>query len=155
MKLVRRSQNLMRQMPDADSISLQSNQMNSFQLSVSYAEPQQREALAIFDVDGENLARKNIRRTEIRATRTALIICAVFCFAWGPYSLMTVLAQFGFDWYVNEYSTSVLALFTKTAACINPLVYALTSSIVRQRIYSWVHRSSRTPSKVCESSSIH
>jgi r-opsin len=96
---------------------------------------------------------RNIRRTEARATRTSLIVCAIFCIAWGPYSLLTVLSQLGFDHCVNPYTTAMLGLCTKIAACINPLIYALSSSAFRHKIclclnflYSFMSRKTKTTS---------
>jgi len=80
---------------------------------------------------------RNIRRTEVRATRTALLVCAFFCSAWGPYALMALISLFGFDYLVNAYTTSVLGMFTKVAACINPLIYALSLNGFRERICSY------------------
>ncbi|CAF1086551.1 unnamed protein product [Rotaria sp. Silwood1] len=87
--------------------------------------------------DDNNIMR-NIRRTEVRATRTALLICAVFCSAWGPYALMALLSIFGFDHLVNAYTTSLLGMFTKLAACINPLIYALSLNGFRERICIYI-----------------
>jgi len=88
-------------------------------------------------VDENNMAR-NARRTEARATRTALLVCAVFCSAWGPYALMALISLFGFDYLVNAYTTSILGMFTKVAACINPLIYALSLNGFRDQICSYI-----------------
>ncbi|CAF2766029.1 unnamed protein product [Rotaria sp. Silwood2] len=87
--------------------------------------------------DDNNIMR-NIRRTEARATRTALLICTLFCSAWGPYALMTIFSVLGFDHLVNAYTTSILGMFTKVAACINPLIYALSLNGFRDRICAYV-----------------
>jgi r-opsin len=84
-------------------------------------------------VDDNNMIR-NLRRTEARATRTALFICTLFCSAWGPYSLVALLSVFGFENIVNAYSTAMLGMFTKVAACMNPLVYALSLTGFREQI---------------------
>lgn len=81
---------------------------------------------------------RSLRLTEARAARTALLICTVFCSAWGPYAFMTLLPLFGFDHLLNPYSTAILGIFTKVAACINPLIYALSLNGFRERIYSHV-----------------
>lgn len=86
-----------------------------------------------FSVDDNSMTR-NIRRTEARATRTAFYIFAIFCAAWGPYTLVSLLSVFGFDRCVNAYSTAVLGLFAKLAACINPLIYALSLSGFREQL---------------------
>jgi r-opsin len=80
---------------------------------------------------------RNLRRTEARATRTALFICTLFCSAWGPYALMAILSVFGFDNILNAYSTAMLGMFTKVAACMNPLVYALSLNGFREQLCSY------------------
>jgi hypothetical protein len=90
------------------------------------------------DCNEDNNVARNIRRTEARATRTALLICIVFCSAWGPYALTAILSLFGFDYLVNAYTTSILGMLTKVAACINPLIYALSLSGYREKICSYV-----------------
>ncbi|CAF1578125.1 unnamed protein product [Rotaria sordida] len=87
--------------------------------------------------DDGNIIR-HIRRTEARATRTALLICTVFCSAWGPYAIMALISVLGFDHLVNVYTTAILGMFTKVAACINPLIYALSLNGFRERICAYV-----------------
>jgi r-opsin len=93
---------------------------------------------SILDGGDDHNISQNIRRTESRATRTALLICAVFCSAWGPYALMTLISLSGFDYLVNAYTTAMLGLLTKLAACINPLIYALSLNGFREQICSYV-----------------
>jgi hypothetical protein len=76
----------------------------------------------------------NLHRTEARVTRTALLVCAIYCIAWGPYAFMAILSQIGFNHFVTAYTTAILGLLTKTAACINPLIYALSSSAFHRQI---------------------
>ena len=90
-----------------------------------------------FSVDDTSMTR-NIRRTEARATRTAFYIFLIFCLAWGPYTLVSLLSVFGFDRCVNAYSTAVLGLFAKLAACINPLIYALSLNGFREQLCSYL-----------------
>lgn len=87
--------------------------------------------------ENSNMSR-NLRRTEARATRTALLVCVVFCAAWGPYAFMALLSLFGWDHLVNAYTTAMLGIFTKAAAGINPLVYALSLRGFRKQICSYV-----------------
>jgi r-opsin len=76
----------------------------------------------------------NLLRTEARVTRTALLVCVIYCTAWGPYALMAILSQIGFTYCLNVYTTAMLSLFTKTAACINALIYAFSSSTFHRQI---------------------
>ena len=92
----------------------------------------------IHDTGEDRNITRNVRRTEIRATRTALFILFLFCSAWGPYTVMALFSSFGFDHLVNAYSTSLLGIFTKASACINPLVYALSLRGFREQICAYV-----------------
>lgn len=85
-----------------------------------------------------NQITQNLHRTEARAARTALLVCAIYCTAWGPYAFMAILSNFGFTYIHNVYSTAVLSLCTKLAACVNPLIYAISSSSFRRQIYLYV-----------------
>jgi hypothetical protein len=97
------------------------------------------ETASIFETNEGTAIARNIRRTEARATRTALLVCAVYCLAWGPYASMAIVSQLGFDHLINVYTTATLSLFTKTAACINPLIYVLSSSRFRQQICFYIN----------------
>lgn len=68
-------------------------------------------------------------KSEIKATKNALIIITLFTIAWFPYTIVALLAQFSENrnYYVTPYSTTLSALFAKTSAIYNPIVYALTN----------------------------
>ncbi len=89
------------------------------------------------DYNDDKKITRNMRRTEFRATRTALLVCAVFCAAWGPYALMALLSLSGFNYLVNAYTTSILGILTKVAACANPLIYAISLNGFREQICSY------------------
>lgn len=95
----------------------------------------QSETGTICEPNEDNCVRRHMRISEARARRTALLACAIFCAAWGPYASMAILSEIGIDYFINEYTTAVLGLFTKTAACINPLLFALSTVTFRQQIY--------------------
>jgi r-opsin len=117
------------------SLTSQSNyEKYSNQLSITNENQVRSATTAIDCTDDNNITRNILRRTEVRATRTALLICAVFCSAWGPYALMALISLFGFNYLVNAYTTAMLGMFTKVAACINPLIYALSLNGFREQI---------------------
>ena len=89
--------------------------------------------------DGRRNTWRVCRRTETRAARRIVVACGIFCLAWGPYATMTLFIQFGFDHFISPYSTASLALFAKTAACMNPLIYALSSKSFREKIYLYLN----------------
>ncbi|CAF0770571.1 unnamed protein product [Rotaria sordida] len=138
-KLNRRSRRLTYRNSDEQNLQLRSRQSNvySFQSANSVTDTRkQSETVTICEANGENHIVRNSYLTEARARRTVLYICAIFCIAWGPYALTAVLSQFGFDRFITPYTTAMLGLFTKTAACVNPLIYALSSVTFRQQLRS-------------------
>ena len=141
-KLYRRGSRFANEKIDGDSVSLQSTQYNFFMLRSTHIfqyEIKRSQIMNAYDPDGDKFFSKSTRRIEMRATRTALLVCCVFCLAWGPYSMAAVLSQMGFDNLVNPYVTAMLGLFTKTAACLNPMIYAWSSRTFRSkmRTYYW------------------
>ncbi|CAF1267038.1 unnamed protein product [Adineta ricciae] len=103
-------------------------------ISSTHNEPFSNEGKVIFTFNESNQTKRDIRRTEIRVTRTALVICGIYVMSWTPYALMTIAAQFGLDRLVNVYSASLITLSTKISACINPFIYALSSSAFRRHL---------------------
>lgn len=53
----------------------------------------------------------------------------MFCVAWFPYAILTLVAQFcdNPEAYVNPYTASLPALFTKTASVYNPIIYIISN----------------------------
>ncbi|UJR09627.1 hypothetical protein I4U23_013861 [Adineta vaga] len=127
------------------------SQLNTVnELGVSRGEP------TVLDIN-ENSLTQNMRRTEARATRTALVICALFCLAWGPYALMALISLAGFNHLVNAYITSMLGILTKFAACINPLIYAISLNGFYEQIQSyvrWICRCGRRHNRPYKSSNL-
>ena len=71
---------------------------------------------------------------EFQALRRVIIICALSCFWWAPYSTVALRFQFGFDDWIIPYLTSSSGLFPKVAACLNPFLYALSSNNCRAKM---------------------
>lgn len=140
MKLSKRSRHFMYHNPANQNYELQSRHINIVQCvaSANSVNSELSRNGTILDPNDNNQITENLRRTEIRVTRTALLVCGIYCTAWGPYALMAILSQFGFTSLINTYTTAMLGIFTKTAACINPLVYALSSSAFRRHICAYI-----------------
>ena len=68
-------------------------------------------------------------KSELKATKNALLIITLFTIAWFPYTIVSLIAQFSENrhLYVNPYTTTITALFAKSSAIYNPIVYALTN----------------------------
>ena len=70
---------------------------------------------------------KNGLEKEVKILRTLIMFVGMFCIAWLPYALVSIIAQYGsnIENYINPYTTSLPALFAKTASIFNPLIYIL------------------------------
>jgi r-opsin len=138
-KLSKRARYFMYQNSDNQTHELQSRYLNGYYFHPTNClnDEQSRNGTPL-EPNVNNLIAQNLHHTEVRVTRTALLVCAIYCTAWGPYALMTILSQFGFNDFINAYTTAMLGLFTKTAACVNPLVYALSSSAFHRQICAYV-----------------
>lgn len=137
-RLSQRSRRLLERMTDTQSVSHHGSTYFFNQINLH----EQRERSCTADTfDGlteDNPVPPSLRRTEARATRTAFLICALFCLAWGPYAIMALISLFGFNYLVNAYTTALLGMFTKTAACINPMIYALSLNGFQEQICSYL-----------------
>ena len=140
-KLSQRGRRLIRQSTGAGSFHFQSTQLGTHvfsQLHPAHDAHARNASTPTHDPsEGGNMSR-NMRRSEIRATRTALLVCLLFCAAWGPYTFIALLSLFGWDHLVNAYTTAMLGIFAKAAAGINPLVYALSLRGFREQICFYV-----------------
>ena len=78
--------------------------------------------------------RFSYQKRENRVLRTIIFNMIGFCIAWGPYAIITTFAQFSeySDIYVTPITTSLPALFAKTSAIYNPILYTLTNQECRK-----------------------
>jgi len=77
----------------------------------------------------EQLNRNKKISKEIKLLKTIVTIVFMFCFAWLPYAIMTLVAQFSNDIqsYITPYSTCLPAIFCKLSSVYNPIIFILTS----------------------------
>jgi hypothetical protein len=122
-----------------DQLPSRKASVHYYHSGITLDDERSRSETTFIESNEDNQITRNVRRTEARAARTALLVITIFCVAWGPYALMVVLSQIGMDHFVNPYTTAILGSLTKTAACINPLIYALSSSIFHQQICSYIN----------------
>ena len=68
-------------------------------------------------------------RSEIKATKTAILSVICFICAWLPYASICILAQLSSqrEEYVTPHSTSLPAMFAKSSAMYNPIIYVFTN----------------------------
>lgn len=76
----------------------------------------------------------NIRINDFKMINTIILMILLFCLSWGPYALVTIIAQFGTNiiQVVNPYTTSLPALFAKTSSFMNPLIYSFRDKQCRK-----------------------
>jgi r-opsin len=138
-KLSERTRDLVSKGDDDRQLKHRSVTTYSFsQLNAATDVRNSRGASATPDSHDENNVTRNMRQTEARATRTALLISALFCLAWGPYALMALLSLSGFNHLVNAYTTAILGILTKFSACMNPMIYAISSNGFRKQIHLYI-----------------
>ena len=58
----------------------------------------------------------------------------MFCIAWFPYAIVTLLAQFGtnIQRYITPYTTAIPSLFAKLSSVYNPLIFILTNKKLKK-----------------------
>uniref|UniRef100_A0A1A9WEB5 G-protein coupled receptors family 1 profile domain-containing protein n=1 Tax=Glossina brevipalpis TaxID=37001 RepID=A0A1A9WEB5_9MUSC len=65
-------------------------------------------------------------KTEQKLAIIVFVIIGLWFAAWTPYSIVAMLGVFGQEQYLTPIGSMIPALFCKTAACIDPYVYAAT-----------------------------
>lgn len=92
--------------------------------------------------------KEKIIRKEIRLLKKVALIVVMFCVAWCPYAVITLVAQFSdsVETYVNPFTTALPHLFAKTASIYNPLIYIVSNreKIVNKRNNSLSNASYRS-----------
>jgi len=65
---------------------------------------------------------------EIKVAKVILIKVIFFCFAWTPYVIVVLIAQFSsnIEQYITPETTSLPSLFAKSSIIFNALIYTLT-----------------------------
>ena len=75
--------------------------------------------------DEINKLRSNLKIDDIKLIKTIILMIIMFCVSWGPYALVTIIAQFAenITSYINPFTTCVPALFAKTSHLMNPIIF--------------------------------
>lgn len=80
-----------------------------------------------------NLSQKrnygSLLKRENRVLKRIILNVSLFGFAWMPYAIVTLYAQFGTDitMFVNPYTASLPAVLAKTSSIYNPILYTLSN----------------------------
>ena len=72
---------------------------------------------------------QEITKKELKLLRTIFKIIVMFCFAWIPYALLTLVAQFGSNihYYVTPFTSQLPAVLAKMSSVYYPFVFILSN----------------------------
>uniref|UniRef100_A0A1B0GPP3 G-protein coupled receptors family 1 profile domain-containing protein n=2 Tax=Phlebotomus papatasi TaxID=29031 RepID=A0A1B0GPP3_PHLPP len=77
---------------------------------------------------------KDRNKTELKLAAVVFGIIALWFIAWTPYAIVALLGISKYRSLLTPFGSMLPAFFCKTAACLNPYVYALTHPRFRQEI---------------------
>ena len=82
---------------------------------------------------------------ETKVLKITIIAISMFCFAWAPYALLSMYCQYGRspEKYVNRMTSLIAAIFAKSAAIYNPIIYIYLNSDCQIYIRSMFNRMRR------------
>ncbi|KAL9903111.1 G protein-coupled receptor family protein rhodopsin 7 isoform 1-T6 [Glossina fuscipes fuscipes] len=82
-------------------------------------------------------------KTEQKLAIIVFLIIGLWFVAWTPYSIVAMLGVFGQEQYLTPIGSMIPALFCKTAACIDPYVYAATHPRFRMEFRRLIYGKNR------------
>lgn len=77
---------------------------------------------------------KDKNKTELKLTAIVLAIIGLWFLAWTPYSIVALLGISGNEDKLTPIGSMIPAVFCKSAACIDPYVYAITHPRFRMEL---------------------
>ncbi|EDV96260.1 opsin, ultraviolet-sensitive [Drosophila grimshawi] len=69
---------------------------------------------------------KDKAKTEQKLTFIVAAIIGLWFIAWSPYAIVAMMGVFGLEQHITPLGSMIPALFCKTAACVDPYLYAAT-----------------------------
>ncbi|EDW69071.2 uncharacterized protein Dvir_GJ13041 [Drosophila virilis] len=69
---------------------------------------------------------KDKAKTEQKLTFIVAAIIGLWFIAWSPYAIVAMMGVFGQEQHITPLGSMIPALFCKTAACVDPYLYAAT-----------------------------
>lgn len=69
---------------------------------------------------------KDKAKTEQKLTFIVAAIIGLWFIAWSPYAIVAMMGVFGLEHHITPLGSMIPALFCKTAACVDPYLYAAT-----------------------------
>lgn len=77
---------------------------------------------------------RNIRNTEIRLMCIAVGTIALWFMLWSPYAIVLLLGVLKKYEYITPFVSMMSPLFSMTASCTNPWIYAITQSRFKNQL---------------------
>jgi hypothetical protein len=96
--------------------------------AISYR--QQSSRVAFKCVQSQRNTFSYILKREARAMKTILLCVGMFLFAWLPYAVIVMCAQFApssIGYFLNPYTTTLPSVFAKVSSMYNPIIYTLSN----------------------------
>lgn len=66
---------------------------------------------------------RRLSKNEVHLAKIVLLVTFVFIISWAPYSVMSILAQFGPEGTINAAIMSVTSILAKISVVHNPIIY--------------------------------
>lgn len=89
--------------------------------------------------DSLNSFRKSRKKTDVMTAQIILTLALLFFLAWTPYSVVSLIGQFGPVDALSPLATAVPAYFAKTAVIMDPIVYGFSHQHFRSSIRQLFH----------------
>jgi hypothetical protein len=119
---------------------------NSFKNSITQANgstssnQSKSSSISLRNVRRDNKAKRIFRnyRIELNITKNSLCIIVVFCGAWLPYSIISLLGQYSDnrEYYVTPLTTLITVIIAKSSAVFNPILYIYSGEYFRKKFSS-------------------
>ncbi|UJR33532.1 hypothetical protein I4U23_020976 [Adineta vaga] len=77
------------------------------------------------------------KRMEQHTAKSIFLIILTFIIAWTPYAIVAFISSFFSPTLISPLVGTIPAIFAKSSIYFNPLIYIITNSHIRGKIYSW------------------
>lgn len=86
-----------------------------------------------------------LERNELKTAKAGLILVAVFCFSWAPYSIVSWIGLYGNRKSLTPIAVALPAVFAKVSTILNPLLYALLLQSFKSKLALFCKKYFRLP----------
>ncbi|RNA24474.1 arthropsin type [Brachionus plicatilis] len=114
------------------------------------------------DSSNTNLNNSSFIKRQVKVAKTVILIVIMFCIAWLPYAIITLIAQYISPNYLTTFvtplTTSLPAIFAKTSSIYNPILYTLSNKDCKNyfhqlfilKIFKFKKNNKNSEIKLCE-----